>query len=39
MCVMFAEIQPAPKGNLLVHCGGEIYFVIALGCYGFGKNR
>ena len=23
MCVQFATIQPAPKGNLVVHCGGK----------------
>jgi len=22
ICVQFADIQPAPKGNLVVHCGG-----------------
>ena len=23
MCVQFATNQPAPKGNLVVHCGGK----------------
>ena len=22
VCVRFADVQPAPRGNLFVHCGG-----------------
>jgi phosphatidylserine synthase len=24
MCVQFATNQPAPKGNMVVHCGGKM---------------
>jgi hypothetical protein len=24
MCVKFAKIQPAAKGNMVVHCGGKM---------------
>ena len=36
VCVRFAEEQPAPRGNIVVHCGGPMSLSSCV--YGMGEQ-
>lgn len=38
MCVRFADEQPAPRGNLFVHCGGPGELSDCITNNGMGKS-